>query len=346
MDKYILQNKIFDWYDSQRRILPWRETPTPYYVWVSEIMLQQTRVEAVIEYFDRFIQEVPDIQALANLPEQKLMKLWQGLGYYNRARNLQKAAKIIVQTYNGTLPSTYESLQSLPGIGPYTAGAISSIAYNQKIPAIDGNVLRVFTRFLNIHTSVKDKETKNRIRIYVTSILPDKRNGDFTQALMEIGATTCIPNGQPRCTICPLKEDCLGYKLGTQNKLPLKQVKKKRPTEKRTVILLKHKDKYFIQKRPNTGLLASLYEFLNVAEHISTIHAKELLTEKNIKVSTITEIESSSHIFTHLKWDMIAYLVETATTVIPGMIPVTKEELKHTYSVPSAFKTYIKRITK
>ena len=339
MDKRIVQSNIFKWYDNSKRILPWRDNPNPYHVWISEIMLQQTRVEAVIPYFLRFIKEIPTIEDLSTISDDALNKLWEGLGYYSRARNLKKAAQIIVRDFNSLLPSEYDDLISLPGIGQYTAGAILSIAFNKKYTAVDGNVLRVFSRFFGIRKNIKDKEVKQLIKDKVEKLSPDKRIGDFNQALMEIGAIICKPNKEPLCTVCPLQSFCKAYQLNLTNVIPKKINKITRRIEERTVFIITYKDKYAIQKRSNKGLLASLYQYPNETgfqrlDDIKNRFAKEV---------EINALPPSKHIFTHLEWHMIGYEIKLKVPMETYLF-VTKEDLMSIYPIPTAFKTYTKYI--
>lgn len=251
------------WYDYNRRILPWRENPKPYYVWVSEIMLQQTRVEAVKGYFDRFLTALPTIKDLAEASEETLLKLWEGLGYYNRVRNMQKAAKEVVQNYDWELPADYEALKKLPGIGSYTAGAIASIAFHIPEPAVDGNVLRVMKRVAGSFDDITKASVKKELEDDIRVIMPKDRPGDYNQALMELGAMVCIPNGKPLCETCPLMHLCRAFKEETQAKIPVKPPKKERRIEQRAVMLVQCGDKFILHKRPKKGLLAGLWELPN-----------------------------------------------------------------------------------
>ena len=211
-DLYKIVEPLLAWYEKNRRKLPWRENVSAYRVWVSEIMLQQTRVEAVKPYFARFIDALPDVSDLADCEEEKLLKLWEGLGYYNRVRNMQKAAKTVMEEYGGQLPDDYEKLLSLKGIGSYTAGAIASIAYGIPVPAVDGNVLRIITRLTQDESDIMKQSVKKRVEQALLEVMPQKRAGVFNQALMELGATVCVPNGAPLCEACPWKEFCLAKK--------------------------------------------------------------------------------------------------------------------------------------
>lgn len=254
---------LISWYRQNKRILPWRDQKNAYYTWVSEIMLQQTRVEAVKPYFLRFIGELPDVKALAECPEEKLMKLWEGLGYYNRVRNMQNAAQTVVSEYSGILPVSYEELLALKGIGSYTAGAIASIAYDIPVPAVDGNVLRVFSRITEDRQDIMKQSVRRQVEEKLLEIMPKEAPGDFNQALMELGAVVCVPNGPARCTECPIAEFCRAYHHGTVDELPVKAPKKKRTIENRTVFVIQDGERTAIHKRPEEGLLAGLYELPN-----------------------------------------------------------------------------------
>jgi len=324
MESSYLSNRLLHFYDTSKRILPWRDNKIPYYIWVSEIMLQQTRVETVIPYFNRFIKALPTISDLANVDEDSLLKLWEGLGYYNRARNLKKAAIKILEEFKGIMPESKEELESLPGIGPYTSGALLSIAYDKQVAAVDGNVLRVFSRFYQIEENIKNPKTKAIIKVLVEDSLPPFRNGDYNQAIMEVGATICIPNGRPLCETCPLKEECVAYKNNMQMEIPVKSKKNARRIEKKTIYIYKYKNLFAIRKRPDTGLLASMYEFINVDGHIK---------------EPLRKLANSKHIFSHIEWHMIAYIKEVDIKN-KDYIWVSKEEIEFKYSIPNAFKTY------
>lgn len=337
---------LLAWYDRCRRHMPWREDPTPYHVWLSEIMLQQTRVEAVREYYDRFLSVLPDIQSLAEADEDTCLKLWQGLGYYNRIRNMQKAAKKVMADFDGALPSNPAILETLPGIGHYTAGAISSIAFQEKAAAVDGNLLRVYARFLNRHEPVNTKEAVSKAENYFLSFMPADRPGDFNQALMDLGATVCLPNGMPHCEACPLKARCLAYEKNTMEELPVLPPKAKRAIEKKTVFLIRYDDRILLRKRPEKGLLAGLYEFPNREGYLKKKDMQELFPHALIK-----KTEEVKHIFTHKEWHMIGFQITVSpddrdffTELFPDAFWATKEELETVYSVPSAFSAYQKRL--
>lgn len=328
---------LLDWYDEHARILPWRSEPTPYRVWVSEIMLQQTRVEAVKPYFERFMRALPTLEALANVDDDKLRKLWEGLGYYNRVRNMKKCACICQEQYGSQLPNTYEQLLTLPGIGSYTAGAIASIAFKERVAAVDGNVLRVFSRVLLSEDDILKEATKKKFQTIIVDYIPAERPDAFNQALMEIGAMICVPNAAPRCNICPLREDCLGYQSGRAHHLPNKASKKGRKIEKKTIVVVVYKDQVLLQKRPDTGLLAGLYEFLNEDQHYTKKDIKTLL-EACYGIHNVQSLPVAKHIFSHIEWHMKGYLVELAQPA-EGLF-VSAEDIRHTYAIPTAFKVY------
>ena len=341
MEKSAFQDALLHWYQKSKRTLPWRDNPLPYFVWVSEIMLQQTRVEAVIPYFNRFIQELPTIEALANVEEDKLYKLWEGLGYYARVRNLQKAAKIVVRDYAGVLPDNKVDLESLPGIGPYTSSAILAIAFEKQTAAVDGNVLRVFARLMAITKDIKDPKTKKMIKEQVTRLVPNKNNRDFTQALMEIGATICIPNGSPRCNLCPLSSFCIAYQKQLTEEIPVTQKKKQRTIEKITVLILEYNDLFAIRKRPNKGLLANLYEYPNISGLLTKKEVRELYPN----AISIQQLPEATHIFTHKEWHMVGFQI-LMDDKKDGYIYVNRQAIQTEYSIPRAFRTYTKTIFK
>lgn len=340
---------LLEWYDKGHRILPWREDPTGYKVWISEIMLQQTRVEAVKPYFQRFIEELPDIESLANAKEEQLLKLWEGLGYYNRVRNLQKAAKQILESYEGKMPETAEELKNLTGIGSYTAGAISSIAFGKKAPAVDGNVLRILSRVALDEDDVLKDSTKKRIEQQIMDVIPTERPGDFNQALMELGATVCIPNGKPKCEDCPWENICIAHKAGREEEFPKKEPKKKRTIEEKTVLIIQDANKTALHKRPSKGLLAGMYEFPNMEGHQTSKRVLAYLKEMGLEVLRIQKMESSKHIFSHKEWHMKAFQIRVDELADKEEKPekeqwifVETKEAEEKYPLPSAFAAYTK----
>lgn len=338
---------LLAWYDRGRRILPWREDPTPYHVWISEIMLQQTRVEAVKPYYDRFLQELPDIGSLAAAEDEKLLKLWEGLGYYNRARNLKKAAQILVSEYGGQMPEDYDRILSLPGIGSYTAGAIASIAFGKPRPAVDGNVLRILARLRADDRDILQANVKRSVEEELEDVMPADRPGDFNQALMELGATVCIPNGAPRCEVCPWRELCLARAEGRTDELPKKAKKKPRGIEEKTVLLIQDGARIALQKRPEKGLLAGLYEFPSMEGYCGEKRVLAYLRELGFSPLRIRKLPSAKHVFTHKEWHMKGYLVRVDELAGRGdgqrtqdFVFVDPEETRTNYPIPSAFAVY------
>ena len=296
------------WYYENRRVLPWREEPEPYRVWISEIMLQQTRVEAVKPYFARFMEALPDVRALAQVEEETLLKLWEGLGYYNRARNLKKAAQDLRGAVRGRLPASYEALLKLPGIGSYTAGAIASIAFQMAEPAVDGNVLRVISRLLESREDIGKQSVKKQMEKDIREIIPEKRPGDFNQALIELGAIVCTPAGEPLCSRCPFETLCLARRNGTIREIPVKSGKKERRREEKTVFLIEYEGKAAIRKRSSRGLLASLYEFPNLPGHLKEQEIPEALGIDREDISSIEPLAESVHYFL-MEWHMTGFRV-------------------------------------
>ena len=337
-DLTALPGLLLPWYRENKRDLPWRSDREPYHVWLSEIMLQQTRVEAVKGYYARFLENLPTIEALADCDDELLHKLWEGLGYYSRVRNLKKAAQVIVEKYNGIFPDTYPEILALPGIGEYTAGAIASISFGQKTPAVDGNVLRVLSRLRNDPSPIDLPETKKEVRRLLEEIYPEEA-GDFTQALMELGATLCGPNWKPRCEECPCKAICLGCQSGTAEALPVKSPKKEKRQEQRTVFILSCDGKYALEKRPNKGLLAGLWQFPNVDRHLTTEEALRAVQDMGLRVREIYREVSRKHIFTHIVWDMKGIYLEVAEPA--GSFQwFTEEEIRTQAALPTAFRLF------
>lgn len=337
---------LLHWYKQNARILAWRENPKPYYVWVSEIMLQQTRVEAVKSYFDRFILALPDINSLASIPEDNLLKLWEGLGYYNRARNMQKAAQIVMKQHNGSLPADHTLLLSLPGIGSYTAGAIASIAFGLQAPAVDGNVLRVLKRIAGSFDDITKDKVKKDLEQDICSILPKEQPGDYNQALMELGATICLPNGKPLCDNCPVVHLCNAHQQHTELLIPVKPPKKPRRLEDKTVLLFEYQGKYAIQKRPAKGLLAGLFELPSLGEKHSIEHIEDVLHQYGLSDFTVASLGESKHIFSHIEWHMIGYHIAMKNQpkqnidLFDRICWADLHELKTKYSLPAAFHYY------
>jgi len=330
-----MADPLLAWYDVHKRTLPWRGTKDPYKIWVSEIMLQQTRVAAVIPYYERWMEQMPTVAHLAEVDEEKLMKLWQGLGYYSRARNLQKAARMIKEQYGGEFPKSSKELLKLPGIGEYTAGAVASIAFDRAVPAVDGNVLRVAARVANVADNILDPKVKKNFQTWMEAAVPQNRPGAYNQALMDLGATVCLPNGQPLCADCPLQKICEANRLGKQRELPLRAGKAKRRVEEMTVYLLLQGDKAALRKRPETGLLAGLWEFPHVPGKLEERAAAEPLMNWGLTPVDWKKKLTAKHIFTHVEWHMTCYVVQVKDSS-SDLTWVNREELEN-LAVPSAF---------
>ena len=330
---------LLQWYDGSARVLPWREDPTPYRVWVSEIMLQQTRVEAVKPFYQRFLEAFPTVEALAAAPEEKLLKMWEGLGYYNRVRNLQRAAQLVVERYGGQVPASFEELRALPGIGEYTAGAIASIAFQLPVPAVDGNVLRVISRVLARYDNILDPKVKRRMEGEIREILP-QRVGDFNQSLMELGAMVCLPGGLPKCLVCPLRGLCRGYAQGVAEELPVKTKPKPRKKQARTLFLLfSQEGRVALRRRPEQGLLAGLWELPGTEGALSREEAAAWLAAQGVPVGELSPGPEAKHVFSHVEWHMGSWVAQNVEEV-PGFVWVTREELRREYALPSAFKAF------
>lgn len=339
---------LVDWFSYNARILAWRENPNPYYIWVSEIMLQQTRVEAVKGYFDRFITQLPTIQDLAEASEETILKLWEGLGYYNRVRNMQKAAKVVVDQYGGELPADYDKLLALPGIGTYTAGAIASSAYQIAVPAIDGNVLRVMKRIQGSFDDITKEKVKKELWLELMEITPKERPGDFNQSLMELGAIVCLPNGRPLCEKCPVMHLCNAFKQNTWSQIPVKPPKKARKLEEKTVLLIELDGKFAIRKREEKGLLAGLWELPTVEGYMEREKLENYLATLNITAESIHPLGKAKHIFTHIEWHMLGYYIRINqltgdySEYDHSWIWASKDEINEIYTIPNAFQAYTK----
>ena len=333
-----LPGALLPWYGVNRRELPWRQDKDPYHIWVSEIMLQQTRVEAVKGYYARFLEALPTVAALANADEELLHKLWEGLGYYSRVRNLKKAAQQIMERHGGVFPSTHGEISALAGIGPYTAGAICSIAFDLPTPAVDGNVLRVITRLTDDHTPIHKPALRKQITQDLSAVYPE-RAGDFTQALMELGATVCGPNRKPECGRCPCKDFCLGCARGTAEALPVKKAKPQRRTEDKTVFILSCGGSYALRKRPDTGLLAGLWEFPNVPGRLELPEAIDKVEQSGLKIKEILRQVEKKHIFTHVQWDMCGVYMEVRETA-GEYVWMEAEKIRGEAALPTAFRQF------
>ena len=333
-----LPEALLPWYYVNRRDLPWRQTKEPYHIWLSEIMLQQTRVEAVKGYYTRFLAALPTVEALAECDDDALHKLWEGLGYYSRVRNLKKAARVIMTRHAGRFPQTYDELLTLPGIGEYTAGAIGSIAFNLPTPAVDGNVLRVLSRLNEDHTPIDTPTAKAAARQLLAEIYPTNA-GDFTQALMELGATLCGPNWKPRCGECPCCAFCLAHQRGTAELLPVKQPKKEKRIEEKTVFILSCEGKFALRKRPGKGLLAGLWEFPNVPGKLDAPQILSQAEEMGLRPRELMRQTERHHIFTHIRWEMRGVYLEVLEPA-GDFVWMTAEQIEQSAALPTAFRQF------
>ena len=334
----LLPGALLPWYEANKRDLPWRADREPYHVWLSEIMLQQTRVEAVKGYYARFLTLLPTIEALAGCDDDMLHKLWEGLGYYSRVRNLKKAANVIMTEHGGVFPGEYAAVRALPGIGDYTAGAICSICFGLPTPAVDGNVLRVIARITDNHTPIDLPARKREVQEQLAGIYPAQA-GDFTQALMELGATLCGPNRKPDCVNCPCREFCLGCQRGTAETLPVKNPKKGRRQEDLTVFILRCDHCFALEKRPDTGLLAGLWQFPNREGALDALGAMTWARQQGLKVADIRRISEKKHIFTHIQWNMTGIYLEISEK--PEHFQwFAEEEIEKNAALPTAFRQF------
>lgn len=360
---------LMKWYAVHRRILPWREDPTPYHVWVSEIMLQQTRVEAVKGYYTRFLEAFPDIPSLAAAPEDHYMKLWEGLGYYSRVRNLHRGAAEVLEQFDGRMPGSCSALRQLSGIGPYTAAAIASIAFGERVPAVDGNLLRVFARLTAFSENIKTERARKQASDFYLRWMPEglapsaaanasggaassvsakpsfpnHTPGAFNQALMDLGAMVCLPNQLPHCSDCPLQKFCAAHRCGQETAYPVMPEKKARRVEDRTVFLIYDAGRIVIGKRPPKGLLAGLYEFPNAEGVLSEDEALRYVTALGFTALRIRPLPPAKHIFSHIEWHMRGYAIladELTPFESDRLLLVSRQELDAHYSIPSAFSAY------
>lgn len=341
MDNRFLKNLpdvLLPWYDRGHRQLPWRMDKDPYHIWLSEIMLQQTRVEAVKGYYSRFLQVLPTIADLANIDDDTLHKLWEGLGYYSRVRNLKKAAVCICRDYGGVFPNSYENVRALPGIGPYTAGAICSIAFDLPVPAVDGNVLRVISRLTADDTPIDQPAFKKTVEQKLSAIYP-KRAGDFTQALMELGATICGPNKVPDCENCPCFDFCKARQQGNPASYPVKQPKKQRRQEDITVFILSCRGKYALQKREPQGLLADLWQFPNTTGFLDLPEGIRFLENRGLFVKDVYRQVEKKHIFTHVQWNMRGFYLEVQEET-EGFSWMDPDTIRGFAALPTAFRQF------
>ncbi len=350
---------LLGWYDIHKRSLPWREEPTPYHVWISEIMLQQTRVEAVRGYYARFLERFPDIRSLAEAEDDECLKLWEGLGYYSRARNLQKAAREIMSCYGGEMPRTASGLRKLSGIGPYTSAAIASIAYGEKIPAVDGNLLRIFSRLALYENEIRTPAAAAAAQSFFLELMPEERPGDFNQALMDLGSGVCVPGAGAACrsdaSACPLSSFCQAFRQKRCASLPVMPVKKARRADKRTILIIRDGDRVMLRRRPAKGLLAGLYEFPNESGWLTADEAVGAARTYGCEPVRVTPLQESKHIFTHREWHMQGYEIWTGSFPGEGLAETAPEragepfyaslsELQERYAIPSAYAAYLSRL--
>lgn len=334
---------LLDWYRANRRRLPWRENREPYRVWVSEIMLQQTRVETVMPYYRRFMERFPTVASLASCEDEELFKLWEGLGYYSRARNLKKAACVICERYQGQFPEKYEQILALPGIGAYTAGAVASIAFEEPKAAVDGNVLRVVTRLMQDRTDITDAKFRIQVTEDLERVYPPEGRGDFTQGLMELGAVVCVPNGEPRCGECPLSHLCSAYDSGTQMQYPVRKKKAARRIEQKTVLILRFQDRIALHRRADKGILSGMWELPNVDGLLSEQQVAQWLGKRALAVGAVRAPvggkNQRKHVFTHVEWHMTYWIIDCENEGNDsGLVWVTAAQLENEIALPSAFK--------
>ena len=352
-EMYVLEKEEADallgWYRKNKRSFPWRDTGDPFDVWVSEIMLQQTRTEAVIGYFERFKKQIKDIEALSMIEEGQLLRLWEGLGYYSRARSLRKCALTLTERYGGKIPEDYEALLKLPGIGPYTAGAIMSIGFGRPYAAVDGNVLRVLSRYFALWEDIRLDSVRKSLEGCITDFYEREKIQDpsyikdLSQAFMDLGAMICIPNGQTRCEDCPLHKNCAAFCGSLTDQIPYRSKPKARKIVRRTLFIIRNGDTFLLRKRPDKGLLAGLYEFKGIDERLDRKQVNELLNREGYDPLRVKKLPEAKHVFSHVEWHMDAYEIQIGNWDVPlkeDEVLVDKQELQK-LAIPSAFKTYI-----
>lgn len=337
---------LLAWADTVENDLPWHAEKTPYRVWISEIMLQQTRTAAVIPYYERFLAACPDVAALAAVDDDRLMKLWEGLGYYSRARNLKKAAVLVMEKYGGRLPDTVEALRALPGIGAYTAGAIASIAYEKSEPAVDGNVLRVVMRYLAEGDDVLKDTTKRDVAEALRAVYPKGADAArMTEGLMLLGERVCTPGGEAHCEECPLRERCMA-RLGQIVPLfPVRSPKKERRIEYRTVLLIQSGNQYAVDKRPHEGLLAGMYEFPNTLGHLSAEEAADAVLAMGLTPTDVRPVGEAKHVFSHVEWHMTGYKITVDTPHPTAEVTFYDAAyIREALAIPTAFRFYTQKL--
>ena len=338
---------LTEWYKTVKKDLPWRRNPTPYRVWISEIMLQQTRIEAAIPYYERFLARLPDVPSLAGVPGDELMKLWEGLGYYSRARNLKKAAAVVMERYGGVLPETAGELRQLPGIGDYTAGAIASIACGRPEPAVDGNVLRVLARLTEWSSDVLAQKTRRQAAEALREVYPSGRSaGLLTEGLMELGETVCLPNGSPHCEECPLADICLACRSGTAERYPVRRAARQRRQEQITVLLLEKDGRFALCRRPEEGLLAGMWQFPNEPGRLEGSEVRKAAERLGLETRDVTPAGTGHHVFSHVEWHMTGWHVACRGGEPDGsLIWFTPEQIQTEVALPAAFRCWREKVT-
>lgn len=348
MNLSLIESPLLSWYRQNARDLPWRHTRDPYRIWVSEIMLQQTRVEAVKPYYTRFLNALPDVYALADAPEEQLLKLWEGLGYYSRVRNMQKAARTVVDTYDGQFPADPAKLRKLTGIGEYTAGAIASIAFGIPAPAVDGNVMRVVARLTGDRRDIFDPALKKEYGKLLAPHISKTDPSSYNQGLIELGATVCLPKGSAQCRACPLAEYCVAYREGKVEEIPAPKQPKPRKIDLRTILILQSDREVLVEKRPDKGLLAGLWQLPSMDGHRTEAEVLSYARTLGLDVVRIEALPAAKHIFTHIEWQMIGYkLTLSALSDIPqGTVSASLERLEADFPLPSAFSAFLPHLKK
>lgn len=343
-----LSRLVVSWYRENRRRLPWREEVSPYRTLISEIMLQQTRVEAVKPYFERFLSAFPDVRSLSDADDERLMKLWEGLGYYSRARNLKKCAREVVERFGGSIPSSVADLLSLPGIGAYTAGAVAAFAYGKPVAAVDGNVLRVTARITAEPGDILSPAVRAKLTAFTSSLVPEDAPGDFGQGMIELGALICLPNRPPLCDACPVRALCRARAAGCEGTLPVRGKKPERKLDRRTVLLVRSGTRTLLHKRQARGLLAGLWEFPNYAGELSEKEALDAVRALGFDPIRLRPLEPAKHLFTHVEWRMTGYLVLVAEPDSPppdGFLMPETDDLLSRFAIPSAFSAFLRSLT-
>lgn len=338
-----ITKSLLNWYDESKRDLPWRHTNDPYAVWISEIMAQQTRIAYLLSYYERFMSRFPTVQSLAEACEDDVLKAWEGLGYYARARNLQKAAQKVMANFNGLLPRTKEEMLTLPGIGDYTAGAILSIAYGIPIPAVDGNVLRVYARLENADDDILMPQTKKLAAAFVEALMPSERAGCFTQAVMELGALICLPKN-PDCTACPVTAFCRARACCRQQELPKKTAKKPPKELPKTVFIIRNADGGILIRQRTETLLSGLWEFYLTDSAMAKAEAKRHIEGLGFSVKSMKSMGEAKHVFTHQIWHMTGYDCVVIGDFLPdGYRWMQKKDIKK-LAFPTAIRFYTEKM--